>query len=106
MIIYNPCAVIQFMSYPCAVIQFLSYPFNNVIHFLAGHIWRHDDIVAHSDLLWDRKHGHRSRRSPKKTYFDTLCDDTGLTDVAEMQRLMNDRMLWRNTVPARSYYPP
>ena len=73
---------------------------------LAGHIWRHDDLVAHSVLFWDPKHGHRSRGRPKKTYFDTLCDDTGLRDAAEMQRLMDDRVLWRNNIPARSYYPP
>ena len=55
---------------------------------LAWHIWRHNDLVAHSVLFWDPKHSYRSPGRPKKTYFDTLCDDTGLRDAAEMQRLI------------------
>ena len=48
---------------------------------LAGHIHRHEDLVAHDVLFWDPQHGSRGRGRPHLTYIDMLKRDTGLDNA-------------------------
>lgn len=73
---------------------------------LAGHIVRHDDLIANKLVLWEPSHGRRSRGRPLLTYVDTLRSDTDLVDTSELRALMNDRLLWRKTIDARTQQPP
>ena len=69
---------------------------------LAGHIQRHDDLMAHNLLLWEPVHGHRGRGRPHVTFVDTLRRDTELTSTEEIGRLMNDRDMWRDRIYGRA----
>ena len=73
---------------------------------LAGHIHRHDDLVAHQLLLWEPTQGTRGRGRPALTFVDTLRGDTGLNGTEEIRGLMADRKLWRNTIKTRALKPP
>ena len=73
---------------------------------LAGHIHRHDELVANRLLLWEPTHGTRSRGRPALTFVDNLRTDTGLTDTGEIGRLMADRTLWRQRIDTRTLKPP
>ena len=56
---------------------------------LAGHLERHDDLIAHKLVLWEPTQGHRSRGSPTSTYVDVLRRNTGLDNLGEINGLMN-----------------
>lgn len=73
---------------------------------LAGHIQRHSDLIAHNVLLWEPNHGYRGRGRPKITFVDNLRSDTGLTDTGEIKQLMSDRLVWRQSIGARTLKPP
>jgi len=49
-------------------------------------------------ILWEPKHGRRSRGRPATTFIDTLRRDTGLNNTEEIQTLMKNRNLWRAVV--------
>ena len=65
---------------------------------LAGHCVRHPELTACQLVLWEPTHGRRSRGRPHATYIDTLKRDTGLSSVAEIRTLMEDREQWRAAV--------
>ena len=44
----------------------------------SGHIWRHDEEIAHNLLFWMPTNGKNKRARPQKTYTDQLIEDTGL----------------------------
>ena len=73
---------------------------------LAGHIARHDDLIANKLLFWKPKHGHRNVGRPKITFVDMLQVDTGLADVEEVKGLMLNRELRRNIIKVRPKLPP
>ena len=73
---------------------------------LAGHIQRHEDLIANPLLLWEPDHGHRERGRPNITFVDTLRKDTDLSNTEEIRQLMNDRELWRNNIRVRTQKPP
>ncbi|KAL5272182.1 hypothetical protein ACHWQZ_G000417 [Mnemiopsis leidyi] len=73
---------------------------------LAGHLQRHPELTASSLLLWEPKHGARTRGRPALTYVDNLRKDTGLSDTREIAGLMADRLLWRRHINARTLKPP
>ena len=73
---------------------------------LAGHIQRHNELLAHHTLLWEPTHGVRSRGRPALTFVDNIRADTGLTDTGEISRLMADRLLWRQRIDTRTLKPP
>ena len=73
---------------------------------LAGHVQRHQELTAHQLLFWEPDRGSRGRGRPKKTYINQLREDTGLSDDGEIIRLMEDRVLWRTEVTARTMKPP
>ena len=74
---------------------------------LAGHIQRHNELLAHHTLLWEPTHGVRSRGRPALTFVDNIRADTGLTDTGEISRLA-DRLvlLWRQRIDTRTLKPP
>ena len=73
---------------------------------LAGHIHRHDDLIAQKLLLWEPTQGARGRGRPALTFVDTLRGDTGLDSTGDIGRLMTDRKLWRNIIKTRTLKPP
>ena len=73
---------------------------------LAGHLHRHPELTASRLLLWEPKHGTRSRGRPALTYVDNLRKDTGLSNTGEIAGLMADRLLWRRHIRARTLKPP
>ena len=63
---------------------------------LAGHCYRHPELVAHKLTLWTPQQGSRSRGGRTHTYVDTLLRDTGTENVNELSSLMADRvLLWK-----------
>jgi hypothetical protein len=73
---------------------------------LAGHIHRHEDLIAQKLLLWEPIQGARGRGRPALTFVDTLRGDTELDSTGDIGRLMTDRKLWRNTIKTRTLKPP
>ena len=65
---------------------------------LAGHCVRHPELVASDLILWEPKHGTRSRGRPATTYIDTLRRDIGLSNTGEIRALMNNSDLWRAAI--------
>ena len=63
------------------------------LHF-AGHCWRSKDELASDLLLWNPKHGKRSRGRPRKSYIDQLKEDTMLK-IEQLPTAMNDRNEWK-----------
>ena len=45
---------------------------------LSGHIWRHDEEIAHNLLFWMPTNGKNKIGRPQKTYIDQLIEDTRL----------------------------
>ena len=62
---------------------------------LAGHV---EELNARDLLFWDPTHGSRVRGRPRTTYVDE--------SLAEIQRLMQDRVLWRQFIMSRMLKPP
>ena len=73
---------------------------------LAGHVVRHDDLIANKLVLWEPIHGRRSRGRPQLTYVDILLRDADVDNTKELRALMNDRMLWKQTIDSRTQQPP
>jgi hypothetical protein len=73
---------------------------------LAGHLARHKEILTHQLVLWELQHGHRRRGRPHLTFVDILRRDTGLDDSKEINKLMLDRKIWKETIAARTLKPP
>ena len=65
---------------------------------LAGHCVRHPELVASNLILWEPKHGIRSRGRPATTYIDTLRRDIGLSNTGEIRALMINSDLWRAAI--------
>ena len=65
---------------------------------LAGHCVRHPELVASNLILWEPKHGTRSRGRPATTYIDTLRRDIGLSNTGEIRALMKNSDLWRASI--------
>ena len=64
----------------------------------AGHSYRqHGDPVSEL-VLWQPKHGKRSKGAPAKTFIDILKEDTGLKNEQELAACMEDREVWRKIV--------
>ena len=55
---------------------------------LAGHIHRHEDLVAQELLLWEPTQGVRGRGRPALTIVDTLKSDTELDSTVDIGTLM------------------
>ena len=51
-------------------------------------------------------HGRRSRGRPQLTHVDILLSDADVDNTKELRALMNDRMLWKQTIDSRTQQPP
>ena len=56
----------------------------------SGHIWRHDEEIAHNLLFWMLTNGKNKRGRPQKTYIDQLIEDAVL-QMEELKTLMANR---------------
>ena len=72
---------------------------------MAGHIARHEDLLANKLLFWEPQHGHRGRGRPHLNYIDMLKRDTSLSSTDEIRTMMLDRDVWRGVVAARTKKP-
>ena len=64
----------------------------------AGHCSRASSQPISKLLFWTPSQGKRGRGAGIKTYHKQLKEDTKLTSELEIQRLMADRLLWRQRV--------
>ena len=62
---------------------------------LAGHCYRHPELVAQKLTLWRPQQGNRSRGGRTRDYVDTLLRGTETEGVGELSSLMADRVLWK-----------
>ncbi len=67
---------------------------------LAGHCARHQEEVASDLVLWQPLEGRTNRGRKRTTYIDTLLQDTGLANVAELKTCIMDRNIWKEYVEA------
>ena len=58
---------------------------------LAGRCVRHEEEEASKLVLWQPLGGRTNRGKRKRTYIDTLLDDTGLATTGEIRTVMMDR---------------
>ena len=63
----------------------------------AGHCHRSKMELVSEVLLWQPKHGKRSRGAPATTYIKQLCQDVGCTKE-DLPTLMGNREEWRELV--------
>ena len=63
----------------------------------SGHIWRHDEEIAHNLLFWMPTNGKNKRGRPQKTYIDQLIEDTGL-QMEELKTLMPNRKIGNHSL--------
>jgi len=63
----------------------------------AGHCWRSKDEPVAGLLLWQPRHGVRSRGRPARTYIDQLEEDVGIRHM-DLPSSMDDRECWRGRV--------
>ena len=63
---------------------------------LVGHCYRHKEVVANFDVLWNPGRGKRSRGRPKLTLIGQLKVDTGVDDLEEIKKLMQDKSVWKS----------
>ena len=71
----------------------------------AGRI--HSELVASHLLLklWEHNHGVRTRGISAMPYVDSIRADTGLNDTEEIDRLITNRVLWRQCIDTRTLKP-
>jgi hypothetical protein len=62
---------------------------------LAGHVYRDKTSPAHMTVTWNPKHGQVNRGRQRTTYVGTQLRDTGLENVQDLGKCMEDRDIWR-----------
>ena len=60
---------------------------------LAGHCFRHSSLTGDL-ILWEPRHGLRSRGRPPSTFVNTLKRDVGAVDSSELASCMANRADW------------
>ena len=68
---------------------------------LAGHCFRHKELLAGELVLWEPTHGRRGRGRPSATFIDTLKRDLGTDDKLELEVCMTNQEDWRARRAAR-----
>ena len=59
---------------------------------LMGHCYRHKEVVANFDVLWNPGRGKRSRGRPKMTLIDHLKVETGVDEWKRSKNLCRIRV--------------
>ena len=60
----------------------------------AGHCYRSKNEVVIRVILWEPRHGRRSKGRPAKSYINILAADTG-DERSELPGLMGNRERWK-----------
>ena len=68
---------------------------------LAGHCFRHKELLAGELVLWEPTHGRRGRGRPSATFIDTLKRDLGTDDKLKLEVCMTNQEDWRARRAAR-----
>ena len=68
---------------------------------LAGHCFRHKELLAGELVLWEPTHGRRGRGRPSATFIDTLKRDLGTDDKLVLEVCMTNQEDWRARRAAR-----
>ena len=63
----------------------------------SGHCLRSSEELVSRAILWEPKHGHRTRGRPRKTFVDQLEADTDIPRELLPETMANIEM-WRRTV--------
>ena len=63
----------------------------------AGHCYRSKNEVVNRVILWEPRHGRRSKGRPAKSYINILAADTG-AERSELPGLMGNREQWKTIV--------
>ena len=63
----------------------------------AGHCYRSKYEVVNRVILWEPRHGRRSKGRPAKSYINILAADTG-AERSELPGLMGNREQWKTIV--------
>ena len=76
-------------------------PISNIIQVrrlqFAGHCYRSKNEVVNRVILWEPRHGRRSKGRPAKIYINILAADTG-AERSELPGLMGNRARWKAIV--------
>ena len=70
---------------------------------LAGHCYRHEELIAQRLVLWEPTHRTKGRGRQQLTYEDTLRRDTGLRTAGEMGTCMKEREVWRSIISRETH---
>ena len=62
----------------------------------SGHIWRHDEEIAHNLLFWMPTNGKNKRGRPQKTYIDQLIEV--LLQMKELKILIPNIEEWKSFI--------
>ena len=91
------------IKYLILKICIINYQLNNNHEFLglAGHCFRHKELLAGELVLWEPTHGRRGRGRPSATFIDTLKRDLGTDDKLELEVCMTNQEDWRARRAAR-----
>ena len=60
---------------------------------LAGHCYRHQELLAGQVVLWEPAHGRVGSGCLHITFVDTLKKDIGVATVGELASCMQDRWM-------------
>ena len=60
----------------------------------SGHIWRHDEEIAHNLLFWMPTNRKNKRGRSQETYINQFIEDAGL-QMKELKTLMANREEWK-----------
>ena len=63
----------------------------------AGHCYRSKNEVVNRVILWEPRHGRRSKGRPATSYINILAADTG-AERSELPGLMGNREQWKKIV--------
>ena len=63
----------------------------------AGHCYGSKKEVVNRMILWEPRHGRRSKGRPAKSYINILAADTG-AERSELPGLMGNRERWKTIV--------
>ena len=66
-----------------------------------GHCYRSKNEVVNRVILWEPRHGRRSKGRPAKSYMNIVAADTG-AERSELPGVMGNRERWKTIVDSRA----
>ena len=96
--------VLQVLTSPCMTCYLESRARSPGGFGLAGHCYSQGNLAGKL-VLWEPRHGHRSRGRPPSTFIDTLKGDVGAECTNELSVCIKIRVDWRSRREARLWPP-